>query len=115
MFQMEVYNSKMAVETAAIIGLAVLPFLVILVLREFRQAQNMIDEAILTLTILFIIGLEYAGYGIAQSNTLGNAADAYLVALLITVLVFFGIVIELARKYKNENQEGSLGGFSLSR
>lgn len=101
--------------TAVIIGLGILPILLIMILREFRQAEDMMDEAVMTLLILFIIGLEYTGYGIAKTNSVDYAVDAYLVTLLVTVLAFFAVVIQLVVNYKEENREETLGGFSLSR
>lgn len=103
----------MSAELALVTGLAVTAFLALKISDEFREADSMIEEAVNILSIFFLIGLMYTGHGIATDQSLSNAQDAYLVGLMLTVFVFLGLLIQLVQRYRKENRETTLGGFSL--
>lgn len=101
----------MAAETAVIIGLASLTYLMSKLANDFENTKEQANKALFGLAVIFVIGLEYAGYGIAQANNLPKAVDSYLVALLITVLAFAGFIVKLFQAYREDNKEEGFGGF----
>lgn len=98
-------------ETAVIIGLAALVYLVKDIAKDYEDENTEMNKGLFLLTMLMVVGLEYAGYGIAQANSLNNAADAFLVALLITSLAFVTLLVKLVSFMRAKTkQEGKLEG-----
>lgn len=98
-------------ETAVIIGLAALVYLVKDIAKDYEDENTEMNKGLFLLTMLMVIGLEYAGYGIAQANSLNNAADAFLVALLITSIAFVTLLVKLVSFMRAKTkQEGKLQG-----
>jgi len=98
-------------ETAVIIGLAALVYLVKDIAKDYEDEETEMNKGLFLLTMLMVIGLEYAGYGIAQANSLSNAADAFLVALFITSIAFVTLLVKLVSFMRAKTkQEGKLQG-----
>ena len=85
----------MSAELALVSGLGIIAYILIQIAEEAENAETQINQGIFTLSLLFMIGLEYTAYGVAQNQGLGNAEIAYLVALLITSLSFLGLLGQL--------------------
>jgi len=85
----------MSAQLALVSGLGIIAYVLIQIAEEAEDAETQINQGIFTLSLLFMIGLEYTAYGIAQNQGLGNAEIAYLVALLITSLSFLGLLGQL--------------------
>ena len=85
----------MSAQLALVSGLGIIAYVLIQIAEEAEDAETQINQGIFTLSLLFMIGLEYTAYGIAQNQGLGNAETAYLVALLITSLSFLGLLAQL--------------------
>lgn len=101
----------MSLELAMITGLGITSFMTVKLLQKFRESNTMVEEAVNTLSIFFIIGLEYAAYGLADSNGLTNSKDAYIIALLITVLIFMSMLVRLVIRYWNQTKEDNEFGY----
>lgn len=82
----------MSAELGLIAGLGIIAYVLIEIAEEVEDAETQINQGIFTLSLLFMISLEYTAYGIAQSQGFANAEKAYLVALLITTLSFLGLL-----------------------
>lgn len=87
----------MSAELGLIAGLGIIAYVLIEIAEEVEDAETEINQGIFTLSLLFMIALEYTAYGIAQSQGFGNAETAYLVALFITSLSFLGLLAQLAQ------------------
>lgn len=101
----------MSAELAMITGLGLVAFLALKISNRFKEAESMMEEGTALLSMLFLVGLQYAGHGIASSNAFSNAQDAYLVGLLVTVTLFTGLMIELILNYWNQTQEDNEFGY----
>lgn len=101
----------MSQELAVMFGLTALPFVLYKLLEEFQKAQDMETQAFLTMTGLFVIGMQYTGHGIATSNSLSNASDAYLVSLIVTVLFFLYLMVKLVQVYWRETRDDTEFGY----
>lgn len=82
----------MSAELGLIAGLGIIAYVLIEIAEEVENAETQINQGIFTLSLLFMIALEYTAYGIAQSQSFANAQKAYLVALLITTVSFLGLL-----------------------
>jgi len=82
----------MSAELALVSGLGILGYILIQISQKFEDAETQVNQGIFTLSVLFMIGLEYTAYGIAQSQGFANAEIAYLVALFITGISFLGLL-----------------------
>jgi len=103
----------MSAEFGMITGLALVAFMALKIKENFKDAESMIDEAVSLLSMFFLIGLQYAAYGISQTQGFSNSSDAYLVSLLITVFIFLALFVKLTLRYWNETKdESSLSGFT---
>lgn len=103
-------------ETAVIIGLAALVYLVTNIAKDYEDEETEMNKGLFLLSMIMVIGLEYAGYGIAKANSLSNAADAFLVALLITSIAFIVLLAKLAAFMRdNQKENGKLEGLTSGR
>jgi len=100
----------MSAELAMITGLGIIAFILIKLAKEIEDAETQINQGLFTLSILFMVGLEYTAYGIAQSQNLQNAELAYLAALLITLLAFFGLLAQFVGKIKEKAGSDEMEG-----
>jgi uncharacterized membrane protein YhdT len=87
----------MSAELGLIAGLGIIAYVLIEIAEEVEDSESQINQGIFTLSLFFMIGLEYTAYGIAQSQGFGNAEIAYLVALLITSISFLGLLAQLVQ------------------
>lgn len=87
----------MSAELGLIAGLGIIAYILIEIAEEVEDAESQINQGIFTLSLVFMIGLEYTAYGIAQSQGFGNAETAYLAALLITSVSFLGLLALFAQ------------------
>jgi len=87
----------MSAELGLIAGLGIIAYVLIQIAEEVEDAESQINQGIFTLSLLFMVGLEYTAYGIAQTQGFENAEIAYLAALLITSVSFLGILGHLVR------------------
>lgn len=103
----------MSAELAMVLGLASVAFMALKINEKFKESESMIEEAVSLLSMLFLIGLQYAGYGISKSQSLSNSRDAYLVGLMVTIFIFLALFVKLTLRYWNETQDNStLSGFT---
>lgn len=101
----------MSAETALVIGLATVVYLTIKLAKELEEAETQLNQGLFVGSMLFLIGLLYTGYGIAQNSAVVEAERAYLASLVLVVLAFFGLMLRLLQKYKAEKEESELEGF----
>jgi len=87
----------MSAELGLIAGLGIIAYVLIEIAEEVEDAETQINQGIFTLSLIFMIGLEYTAYGIAKSQGFGNAEKAYLVALFITSLSLVGLLVLFAQ------------------
>jgi len=103
-------------ETAVIIGLAALVYLVTNIAKDYEDEDTEMNKGLFLLSMIMVIGLEYAGYGIATANSLDNAATAFLVALLITSIAFVVLLARLVSYMRdNMKEQGKLEGLTNGR
>jgi len=101
----------MSAELGVMFGLTAMPFILYKLLEEFQESERMETEAFLVISTMFPVSMMYTGYGIADANSLSNAANAYLVALLVTVVFFLYLLIELVRMYRAQTREDNEFGY----
>ena len=87
----------MSAELGLIAGLGIIAYVLIEIAEEVENSESQINQGIFTLSLFFMIGLEYTAYGIAQTQDFGNAEIAYLVALLVTSVSFLGLLGHLVQ------------------
>ena len=87
----------MSAELGLIAGLGIIAYVLIEIAQEVEDSESQINQGIFTLSLFFMIGLEYTAYGIAQTQDFGNAEIAYLVALLVTSVSFVGLLGHLVQ------------------
>lgn len=97
----------MSAELAMIIGLGLVAYMTLRINEKFKESETMMEEAVNLLSMFFLIGLEYTGYGISTNHSLSNASDAYLVALMITVVIFLALLVKLVQRYWVETRDNS--------
>lgn len=99
----------MSAEFALVSGLGIIAYLLVEIAEEVQDSESEINQGIFLLSVLFVISLEWAAYGIAQNQGFGNAELAYLVALFITLLAFLGLAAEftlsMIAKIREDNSE----------
>lgn len=101
----------MSAELGLIAGLGIIAYLLVEIAEEVQDSDSEINQGIFTLSVFFIIGLEWTAYGIAQSQDFQNAEIAYLVALVITLISFLGLIAVfgqglLEKSRDNDEMEG---------
>lgn len=101
----------MSYELALVVGMGLTAWMTVKLLNEFKTASDMVEEAFYTLSMLFVIGLQYIGYGLADSNGFSKGTDAYIVALLVTNLLFIAVVIRLILNYRKSSEQDEFGYF----
>lgn len=94
----------MTAATGLILGLFGVAYILKELATEFENKQDKIHKSLLAFSTLFIAGMEYSAIGIAKSNSYANAKDAYTFALLITSLVFLGMLYKIIQQMKEEIQ-----------
>jgi len=103
----------MSAELGLIAGLGIIAYVLIQIAEEVEDAETQINQGIFTLSLLFMIALEYTAYGIAKTQGFGNAETAYLVALFITSISFLGLLTQFAQaileKTGEDNAMDNLG------
>jgi len=98
----------MSAELGLIAGLGIIAYVLIEVAEEVEDSDSQINQGIFTLSLFFMIGLEYTAYGIAQSQGFGNAEIAYLVALLVTSISFLGLLGHLVQGVLEKTSDQSM-------
>lgn len=101
----------MTAETALMLGLATVVFLVVKLAKELEEADTQINKALFVGSNLFLIGMLYTGYGIAQSTSIVEAERTYLAALVLVAAVFVGLLVRLFQKYRKDKEKTELEGF----
>lgn len=98
----------MSAELGLIAGLGIIAYVLIQIAEEVEDSESQINQGIFTLSVFFMIGLEYTAYGIAQSQGFGNAEIAYLVALLVTSISFLGLLGHLVQTILEKASDDSV-------
>jgi len=94
-------------ELGLIAGLGIIAYVLIEIAEEVEDSESQINQGIFTLSLFFMIGLEYTAYGIAESQGFGNAEIAYLAALLITGVSFLGLLGHLVQGVMSKTSDSS--------
>lgn len=97
----------MSAEFGLIAGLGIIAYVLIDIAEEVEDSESQINQGIFTLSLFFMIGLEYTAYGIAKSQGFGNAETAYLSALLITAVSFLGLLGQLVQAVLEKTNDSS--------
>ena len=97
----------MSAELAAVSGLGIIAYVLIQIAQKVEESESQINQGVFTLSLFFMIGLEYAAYGIAGSHSLENAEIAYLAALLVTVVCFLGLLAHLVQGILEKTSDNS--------
>jgi len=97
----------MSAELALVSGLGIIAYVLIQIAEEVEDAETEINQGIFTLSLLFMIALEYTAYGVAQTQDFGNAETAYLVALFITSLSFLGLLARFAQAMLDKTSDNN--------
>lgn len=100
----------MSAELALISGLGIIAYVLINLATKIEEEETTINQGIFTLSLLFMVLLEWTGYGIAQSQGFGNAEIAYLVSLVLTLLAFIGLIAHLLQGIRNKSNEDQMEG-----
>jgi len=95
----------MSAELGLIAGLGIIAYMLVEIAEEIEDSETEINQGIFVLSMIFIIGLEYTGYGIAKTGGYSNAETAYLAALLVTMLSFIGIIAQFANNLLDKTRE----------
>lgn len=95
----------MSAELGLISGLGIIAYVLIQIAEEAEDSESQINQGIFTLSVFFILGLEYTAYGIAQSQSFLNAETAYLVALIITSVAFLGLLAQFTQNILNKTSD----------
>jgi len=90
----------MSLELALISGLGLAAVLTFKLLEKFKDEEEDLNLAALVLSSFFILGMVYTGHGIAASSSYSNASNAYLLAALILVLIFLGLLVKFLVELK---------------
>jgi len=98
----------MSAELGLIAGLGIIAYVLIEIAEEVEDSESQINQGIFTLSLFFMIALEYTAYGIAQSQGFQNAETAYLVALLITGVSFLGLLGQLVQAVMQKTSDKSV-------
>jgi uncharacterized membrane protein YhdT len=98
----------MSAELGLIAGLGIIAYVLIEVAEEVEDSDSQINQGIFTLSLLFMIGLEYTAYGIATDQGFANAEIAYLVALLVTGISFLGMLGHLVQTVMEKTSDKSV-------
>lgn len=98
----------MSAELGLISGLGIIAYVLIEIAEEVEDSESQINQGIFTLSLFFMIGLEYTAYGIAQSQGFANAQIAYLVALLVTSVSFMGLLGHLVQGVLEKTSDSSV-------
>ena len=107
---MELYEwrcSSMSAEFGLIAGLGIIAYVLIEIAEEVEDSESQINQGIFTLSLFFMIGLEYTAYGIAKTHNFSNAEIAYLVALLVTTVSFLGLLAHLVQGILEKTSDNS--------
>jgi len=94
-------------ELGLIAGLGIIAYVLIEIAEEVEDSESQINQGIFTLSLFFMIGLEYTAYGIAKTQGFGNAETAYLAALLITGVSFLGLLGHLVQGVMSKTSDSS--------
>jgi hypothetical protein len=97
----------MSAAQGLILGLAVIAYMVKELAENFEEKKDQLHKSLLAFSTFFIMGMEFTAIGIAKKNSYGNAEAAYTFALVITVLVFLGMVYRIYKKIKEEARSSS--------
>lgn len=97
----------MSAAQGLILGLAVIAYLIQRLAENFEQKKQEMHKALLAFATFFLIGMEYTAIGIAQANNYSNAEVAYQFTLIVTVLVFLGMIYRIYQQMKTEAQNNS--------
>jgi len=98
----------MSAELGLIAGLGIIAYVLIQIAEKVEDSNSEINQGIFTLSLFFIIALEYTAYGIAQNQGFGNAELAYLVALLVTGVSFLGLLGMLVQGILEKTGDNSM-------
>jgi len=97
----------MAAETGLILGLLGVAYIIHDLATGFEEKKDKIHKSLMAFSVLFIAGMEYTAIGIAQSKSLPKAENAYTFALMVTLLVFLGMIYRIIMQMKEEAQKDS--------
>jgi len=102
----------MSQELAAVAGLGLVAWMTLKLVKFFKESDSMEDAAVALLSMLFIIGVEVTGWEIADTATgFTLAANAYLVALMVSTLTFLLVLIKLVEMYWTKSREDKEFGY----
>jgi len=97
----------MSASMGLILGLGLVAFMIKTLAEDFEQKKDQMHKSLLAFAVFFIIGMEYTAIGIASANGFANAQAAYQFSLVVTVLVFFGMIYRIYQQVKSEAQNSS--------
>lgn len=101
----------MSAETALVLGLGTVVYLTIKLAKELEEADTQINQGLFVGSMLFLIGLLYTGYGIAQESVYAEAERAYLASLILVTITFIALMVRLFQRYRDQKSSSDLGGF----
>lgn len=103
----------MSAELGLIAGLLGIAYMVKNLAVSFEEQKDKMHKALLAFSVMFLIGMEYTAIGIADTAGYSNAANVYTFTLIVTSLVFLGmmyrIIYQMKEEMQNDSQMGGLG------
>jgi len=100
----------MSAELALVSGLGIIAAVLIKLATRIEEEDTTINQGIFTLSLLFMVLLEWTAYGFAQSQGYSNAVTAYLAALVLTLLGFIGMMTHLVQGIREKSGEDAMDG-----
>jgi len=97
----------MSAAQGLILGLFGVAYIVKELAEQFEEKQDQIHKSLLAFSTMFIMGMEYTAIGIAQAQSYTNAENAYTFALVVTTLVFLGMMYKIVKQVIDEAQNSS--------
>lgn len=94
-------------ETALMLGLATTVYLAIKLAKEFESTDDEFNQGLFTVSLFFLMGLMYTGYGIADSAGIEEAIASYLVGFLVISVTWVGFMVKIVAKYRAKSSDSS--------
>lgn len=100
----------MSAELGLIAGLGIIAYVLINLATRIEEEETTVNQGIFTLSLLFMILLEWTAYGFAKTQGFSNAETAYLASLVLTLIAFIGLITHLLQGIKEKSGEDEMEG-----
>lgn len=102
----------MSAELALVSGLGVVAYLLLQTSKNLKEEESQENAFLFALSWIFVIGMQYTAYGIAQAQDYGNAENAYLAGLIVSLAVFGLYTAMMASTFKQKLSQNGLKGLT---